>query len=55
MRRAALEAVHRFCAAERLPLPPHLVEHDEGKVVRFVGAAPDGRQYAIGYERSAQA
>lgn len=50
-RRAALRSIHAFCAQERLPLPPHLVEHREETLVRFVGHTPDGRRYSLGYER----
>lgn len=52
LRNAAIIAVERFCAGEGFDVPP-LAETDSGRVVQFVGTAPDGRQFHIGYERYA--
>lgn len=49
-RAAAVHVVHKFCATEGLPLPPHVRERRLDDRVEFIGTAPDGRQYGIAYE-----
>lgn len=46
LRAAALKSIERFCEVEGFPVP-QLVET---RVVKFVGKAPDGREFALGYE-----
>lgn len=52
-RQAALRAVDRFCLSNGFPVPS-LEERETmqgGKpVVAFIGKAPDGREFGIGYE-----
>lgn len=49
LRAAAMDAIARFCELQGFPVP-ELNEQLQGRIVRFVGRSPEGREFAIGYE-----
>jgi hypothetical protein len=51
MREAAQRAMQDFAKAQGFPLV--MREEVRGDLVCFIGAAPDGREYAIGYRPEA--
>lgn len=48
-RQAAIDVMHRFAVKNGMADPAVREETREG-VVCFIGTAPDGREYAVGYE-----
>lgn len=48
-RLAALKAIASFQAILGLPASPLRIERRSDRVIALIGAAPDGREYAIGY------
>ena len=50
LRAATMTIISRFCEREGFAVP-QLTETDDGARVMFTGKAPDGRVFALGYDR----
>ncbi|WP_156359923.1 hypothetical protein [Sphingomonas sp. Leaf10] len=48
-RRAAIHSMHTFAFENGWHNPP-VREERRGDAIAFIGTAPDGREYAVGYE-----
>jgi hypothetical protein len=53
LRQAALDAMTRF-ADQNGCANREWREHDDGRIVQFVGTTDDGRDFTIGYERRSE-
>lgn len=49
LRAFTLAAIDRFCEVNGFPTPPLNEKRVQG-CVRFMGAAPDGRRFALAYQ-----
>jgi hypothetical protein len=53
-RAAAYQAMRAFARVEEIPDPNPVEEWDGKRTVHCIATAPDGRQYGIGYEWTAE-